>query len=306
MRTPAGFIDVSYNLLGPLLILTLLAGNIYLVLAFNILLFVLSTICICRMLDLNPMRAAGVQFLSPLTVFSLLSVNKEILIFPVLALLSAAYRWRSLWVVLAAIGVSLLARWQLTVFCLTLTGLYFVRRRNPYLLLGLLTMAISVAYTLAQGFLEPVLRSAEVSTSTYTEGSGLFERLNDLQNDGWYFVVAPIKAAHLLFSLGLKINNILHPIMIYNDQVIGLFCFVNILFSIALLIKWKFSPRNDLIMVSFVYLVVFALTPVYSPRYFYPVTVLWGFVIAGGWGHIEQRSNRKRQVMQSTALHACQ
>jgi hypothetical protein len=305
-KTPAGFIDVSYNFLGPLLILTLLGGTIYLVLAFNIVVFVLSTIYICRMLGLNPIRAAAVQFLSPLTASSLLSVNKEILIFPVLALLIAAYRSRSIWLVLAAIGVSLLARWQLTVFCATLTGLFFVRRLNPYLLLGLLTMAVSVAYSLAQGFLAPVLRSVEASTSIYTEGSGLFERLNDLQNDGWYFVVAPIKAAHLLFSLGLRINNILHPIMIYNDQVIGLFCFVNILFFSTLVIMRKLSPRNDLIMISFVYLIVFALTPVYSPRYFYPVTVLWGFVIAGGWGRIQRPSSPEKLLMESTTVYACQ
>lgn len=306
IRTPADFVGVSYNFLGPLLILTLLGGNIYLVLAFNILIFVFSTIYICRMLDLNPVRAAAVQFLSPLTTSSLLSVNKEIMIFPVLALLIAAYRSRSIWLVFAAIGVSLLARWQLTVFCATLTGLLFVRRMNPYLLLGLLTMAVSVAYSLAQGVLAPVLRSVEASTSVYTEGSGLFERLNDLQNDGWYFLVAPIKAAHLLFSLGLKVNNILHPIMIYNDQVIGLFCLVNIVFALIIVMMRRFSLGNDLILISFVYLIVFALTPVYAPRYFYPVTVLWGFVIAGGWGRIPRRPSRKKLPMGSTAIYACQ
>lgn len=291
MNTPDGFIDVSYNFLGPLMILTLLGGNIYLILILNIVIFVSSTILICRMLGLNPLRAAAVQFLSPLTSFSLLSVNKEILIFPVLALLIASYRSRSIPLVITAIFVSLLARWQLTVFCVTLMGLFFARRINPYLLLGALMVAISVAYYLSQEFLEPVLRSAEVSTSNYTEGSGLFEQLNAIQNQGWYFVVAPIKAAHLMFSLGLKIDAILNPIMIYNDQVIGLFCLVNIAFFFMIAWRRKLSPQNDLMMISFVYLVVFALTPIYAPRYFYPVTVLWGFVIVGGWGRIQQRQS---------------
>lgn len=291
MNTPDGFIDVSYNFLGPLLILTLLSGNIYLVLILNVAIFVLSVIAICRMLDLNPLRAAAVLFLSPLTAFSLLSVNKEILIFPVLALLIAAYRSRSVLLVCLAILVSLLARWQLTAFCVTLTGLFFVRRINPYVLLAMLALAISVAYYLAQGILDPVLRSVELSTSLYTEGSGLFERLNDLQNAGLYFVVVPIKSAHLLFSLGIRIDSIINPVVIYNDQVIGLFCLVNIIFAFMLLVKKSFSPRNDLMMISFVYLVVFALTPVYAPRYFYPVTVLWGFVLVGGGGSILRRSS---------------
>lgn len=282
MNTPDGFIDVSYNFLGPLMILTLLGGNIYLVMILNVVIFVFSIIAICRMLDINPVRAAAVQFLSPLTALSLMSVNKEILIFPVLALLIAAYRSRSVLLVILAIGASLLARWQLTVFCMTLTGLFFVRRLNPYLILATLTLFISAAYFLAQGILEPVLRSVELSTSNYTEGSGLFEQLNSFQNDGLYFIAAPLKAAHLLFSLGLKINNIINPIAIYNDQVIGSFCLVNIVFALILLVKNRFSPRNDLMMISYVYLIVFALTPVYAPRYFYPVAVLWAFVIVGG------------------------
>ena len=295
INTPDGFIDVSYNFLGPLIILTLLGGNIYLVLILNVAIFVTSTILICRMLSLNPLRAAAVQFLSPLTAFSLLSVNKEILIFPVLTLLIAAYRTRAIPIAVAAILVSFMARWQLTVFCLTLTGLYFVRRVNPYVILTTLTLMISGAYYLAQGFLEPVLRSVEVATSTYTEGSGLFERLNAYQNDGLYFAVFPFKAAHLLFSLGLRIENILNPIMIYNDQVIGLYSLVNILFFLILAVRRHFSPKNHLVLISFVYLIVFALTPVYAPRYFYPVTVLWGFVIAGGWGQLPQRQRRTMQ-----------
>ena len=299
MATPDGFIDVSYNFLGPLLILSMVGGNIYLVLAINIIIFVVSLISISRMLDINPLKAAAVQFLCPMTALSLLSVNKEILFFPVLALLIAAYRNRSILAVLCALGVSLLARWQLTVFCVTLVGIFFLRSMNRYLLLALLTMAVSIGYTLAQGFLEPVLRFVEASTLTYTEGSGFFELLNEIQNDGFYFAVAPLKAAHLLFSLGIKVDRIFYPIDIYNDQIVGLFSLMNITFLMLLIAKRRVLPNNDIVMISIVYLIVFALTPVYAPRYFYPVAVMWAFVIAGGVGHIRRNATRLDQTRRS-------
>lgn len=303
MSTPDGFIDVSYNFLGPLLILTMLGGNVYFVVIINIVIFIISIIIICRVLDLNPLYASAVQFISPLTVFSLLSVNKEILIFPVLALLLSAYRSHSILAIVSAILVSLLARWQLTVFCITLTGIFFVRKKNPYLILIVLLLAISTAYYLAQGFIEPVLRSVELSTSMYVEGSGLFEALNAMQDKGLYFLAAPAKSAHLMFALGLNLKNIVNPIIVYNDQIIGSFCLMNIVLISILIIKRRISPRNDLMMISFVYFVVFALTPVYAPRYFYPVTVLWGLVIAGGWGEILPRERSKTSGAAPSIAH---
>jgi hypothetical protein len=37
----------------------------------------------------------------------------------------------------------------------------------------------------------------------------------------------------------------------------------------------RVSLRNDLIYLSVVYIAVFSISPIYSPRYFYPVYVLW-------------------------------
>lgn len=300
MITPDGFVDVSYNFLGPMLILTATGGNIYLVLIFNIFIFIASIISISRMLELNPVSMAAIQFLSPLTAFSLLSVNKEILIFPVFALLISSYRSKSVILLLGAIAVSLLARWQLTVFCITLAGLYIVRNLNRYLVLSILLVAVSFAYYLAKSILDPVLKSVELSTSTYTEGSGIFEYLNSMQDNGLYFLAAPAKAAHLLFSLGFRFHDIIYPIVVYNDQVIGSFCLINFIMFLGLLASKKVSPNIDLIMISFVYLIVFALTPVYAPRYFYPVTVLWALVLAGAKAQLPFRG----KSLKSAAAYA--
>jgi hypothetical protein len=283
---PDSFIDLSYNFFGPLLILTLTGGNIYLVMILNVIIFVTCMIILSRALNLDPFKAAAIQFLSPITISSLLSVNKEILAFPVFVCLILAYQRRSLTLFAAAIFFSIMARWQLTAFCLILLGAYFARNVNRYAMLSLLTISISVSYYLAQDFLEPVLRSAEYAISIYTEGSGIFERMLELQNDGLYFLVAPFKAAHLLFSSGFRIDSFLHPIIVYSDQIIAGYCFVNLLLFSLLLATRSFGLRNDLIAISIVYLVVFALTPVFSPRYFYAVTVLWALVLAGAKGGI--------------------
>lgn len=291
-----GIVGVSFNFVGPMLILKLTGGNIYLVMIVNVLIFSLSMIAVSRVLQLDPVKTTLIQLLSPMTLSSLMSVNKEIIAFPTLVLLLSAYRYRSIPLFLAALGVSILARWQLSVFCLILGGVYFLRSANRYAILAVLLVSISTAYYAMQGILRPVLENVEASTAVYTEGSGLFERLNDLQNSGLYLLVAPIKAAHLLFSLGFKFNNMVNPIVVYNDQIVTTYCLMNFLFFVALIGTRRFRVGNDLLFISIIYLIVFALTPVYSPRYFYPVTVLWALALASAQVGILPTRARTRPV----------
>ena len=275
-----GLVGISFNFLGPMIILEMTGGNIYLVMIINVIIFSLSIVILARILKIDPSRAMLVQLLSPMTLSSLMSVNKEIIAFPTLALLMAAYRYRSILLFLAAIGVSILARWQLTAFCVIVGGVYFLRSMNRYVVVTGLLVSLSTVYYLMKGVLQPVLENVEASTAVYTEGSGLFERLNDLQNSGLYLLVAPIKAAHLLFSLGFKFGNMINPIVVYNDQIVTTYCLMNFLFFFSLLLTKQLKLRNDIIYISIIYLVLFALTPVYAPRYFYPVTVLWALALA--------------------------
>lgn len=286
LNGPEGLVDVSYNFLGPMLLLSITGGNIYLVMITNIVIFTISMIFLSRALDIDPVRASIIQLINPMTLSSLMSVNKEIIAFPVIAFLITGYRYRSPALVGAAILVSVLARWQLTVFCLILIGIYFVRKVNRYITMLILLLSVSVAYYMSQEILQPVLENVEISTSSYTEGSGLFEFLIDRQNDGLYFLVAPLKAAHLLFSLGLRLDLMANPINIYNDLVVTTYCLGNILLFTWIVIKKQAVLSNDLIAISLVYLIVFALTPVYAPRYFFAVTVLWALVVAGARGGI--------------------
>jgi hypothetical protein len=146
--------------------------------------------------------------------------------------------------------------------------------------------------------LEPVQLNFESSAAEY-EGSGLYEWLIGMQNSGYYWLIFPIKAAHLLFASGLRMDRLLNPTEIYNDMW-------QLLHSTATLILFLFLWRarrarlaNDFFFISVVYIAVFAITPIYAARYFYPVYVLWAVALVTRAPFpllIEGRSRRLRRA----------
>jgi hypothetical protein len=102
-----------------------------------------------------------------------------------------------------------------------------------------------------------------------------------LQDDGLYFLVFPVKALHLLFALGLRFDRLFTPTSIYNDVFIVLHCSVSLFVWLAVLRRHAFKLSNDLVFASLVFLIVFCLSPIYAPRYLFPVFVVWVLVLAG-------------------------
>jgi hypothetical protein len=49
---------------------------------------------------------------------------------------------------------------------------------------------------------------------------------------------------------------------------------------VLLLINRRLKIRSDLLFISLLYLLVFAATPIYVPRYFYPIYVMWAVCLA--------------------------
>ena len=276
-------IGVASNYLGPMLVLELLQGNIYLVMLLNTGIFLASVLQLARLLRLDPLKLAALLLLSPLTISSLLSVNKEIFTLPFIALALTGYMRRSILATVLALGVSMLVRWQLTGFYLLMLLVSgtarFVRRGT---LLMALLLSASVFYVSTESLLAPVTTYAEHSIEIYEEaGSGLFEIALDLQKQGLYFLVFPVKAAHLLFGMGLKLDNLLNPVSIYNDIFVTLHCSVTLLIFLLLLKRRLFNLRADLVFMSVMFLVVFCLSPVFAPRYLYAVYVIWVLVLIG-------------------------
>ncbi len=290
-------IRVDGNYLGPLLVLNVFQGNNYLILLFNVCVFAVSVIEIARKLKLNSLHLGIFLLLSPLTVSSLLAVNKEIFLFPFLALALNAYLRKSLFFALIAFCFCLLVRWQLGIFYMVL--MLIIRWRHMIssrvkLLLAMLVV-ISVVYLAVQPIIEPILLYVQLSNENYEEGgSGLFERVLEIQNSGFYFLIFPLKAFHLLFGMGFKVDKILNPVELYNDLFVAGHCAVTFMIFLILFLKRKISINSDLLFVAVIFLVFFCVTPIFAPRYLYFVFVLGVLELLGAPANLAELQTRRR------------
>jgi hypothetical protein len=277
-------LSVSDNYVGPLLVLQAMRGNIYFVMFFNIFVFWISVAVMTAELRMDALKIGALLLLSPLTISSLLSVNKEIFVLPFLALAIAAYVRRSLPLLLLALCASVLVRWQLTAFFLVViiasVPLRIMRHRK--LILLVLLGASSVTYLVLSDVFADVIAVVERSVwEDFDQGSGFFTVLNSYQQRGFYFLVFPLKAAHLLFALGLRVDRIMNPTNIYNDLFVGLHCAVTLITFAVVAQRRLLTLRSDLMFAAAIFLIVFCLSPIYAPRYLYPVFVALILVLAG-------------------------
>lgn len=282
-------IDVSANYAGPIAILTITGGNIYLIMIINVAIFTTSMMCICKLLKIDEVKTSALLMLSPLTVSSLLSVNKEIFIFPFIAFMIIAYKNRSVLAIIFAFIFAVLFRWQLVLFLIAMIPAQFAfnfRLVSKWLVFAASLISISVVYYYLQSYLEPVFNVAERSNAAVASGSGVFSRLIDIQQEGWYFAVFFPKAAQLLFALGVRYDTILNPIDFYNDLFVTLHCTATIVVFLALLIYRRLSLSSDLIFASILFLIIFCITPIFAPRYLHPVYVIWVLVLCGATGRL--------------------
>jgi hypothetical protein len=270
-------IGLAANFLGPLFVLTLAGENYYAVLVLNALLLAFSVVSLARSLQLDAVRLLLVLLANPMTISSLLSVNKEIISLVFVALLVRAYAAGSLGALLLAAVASVLVRWQLTMMLLVtcmIVGSANPLRHHPRTTLFILLACLSVLYVQLATTLAPIRINFEDAAESY-EGSGFYEALISLQDAGWYWAIFPAKAAHLLFGMGLRLDRLFNPTNVYNDVWQLLHSTALLVLFVVLLRRKRFSFSNDLVYLSFIYVAVFAITPIYAPRYFYPVYILW-------------------------------
>lgn len=277
----ADAVTLTGNFLGPMVILALAQQNYYVVLLLNALTLFASVLLIANALRIDSAKLLLVLLVNPLTLSSVLSVNKEILSVVVLALLVHAYARRATWSMMVGLALSLLVRWQLTLFIVVLAALVGpanpLRKRRALTVLGLTAAISALTLTFAEA-LEPVRLNFEFSAADY-EGSGAFQWLVTQQDRGLYWLVFPLKAAHLLFATGLRFDRLLDPTEIYNDLWQLLHSTATLVLFLVLWRMRRLTLRNDLVYLSVLYLAVFAFTPIYTPRYFYLVFVIWSIAV---------------------------
>lgn len=278
LNSLSDLVTFNANFLGPILILDLFSGSREWVLFFNLFVLFLVVWIVRARLELNASTFLLLFFLSPLTFSSLQSVNKEILSILCVALVVAWSVRRNAAYLLFALLCSVLVRWQLSLFVvavfISLSGLNPLRR-SRYIYIFLVLVFVSCIYPMVSGYFERVNEIAG-DGSLSGGGSGLYSLFNSLQQSGAYFLVFVPKALQAMYGMVFKLGDALNPDagLFYNRVMVTLHCVVAFLLFLYTLVKRRLRMSDDFVFIAVVYCVIFVLSPIYAPRYFYPVYFL--------------------------------
>lgn len=275
-----GLVSVASNFFGPILILKILNNNYYLISALNILILYISVINISKLYKIKSFKLLLVLLANPITISSLLSINKEIISLLFISVFLQYLSKRTVLLLSLSIFLALMVRWQLIIFIIVVVIYYskinFLFKKTWHYAFALLLMC-SFLYVLTESALSAVRLNFENSVDAH-DGSGIWIKLIDAQNSGYYFLVFPLKAAQLLFGLIPNISNINSPYNFYNDviQVLSSLATLILLFSLT---TRKMTTKNNLFFISLLYLIIFCLSPIFTPRYLYPVYLMWSILV---------------------------
>ena len=279
-----GEVQLSMNYVGPLLILNTFSGNRYLIFLFNSLILILSIKIIKRSGLVFDNKYFWFLMLSPLTFISLVSVNKEIISLFVVAILVLWVSRRWLWCLLLALVVSYAVRWQLTMYIVVVAFAFFVKdylKFNKNFVLFCLLFSVSICY---YTFIDVFSAVTAVAFHNVEEvgKSGIYTKLNQLQGSshlGYMFAFIP-KVLQLNFGLISRYENFFDVTGAHNNIVMFLHSVVSFVLLCNLILFRDRRYSNNIYFVLFIYLIIFALSPIFSPRYFYPAYILGGVLLS--------------------------
>lgn len=270
------------NYFGPLIILEALGGDRFLVVCLNISLLFSSLWLARGGNDCNWLLFVFLLFLSPITFSSLLSINKEIISLLTVSLLVAWLLRRGGTYLILAFVTSFFVRWQLALFvfvAFTAFSSLNPLRHKRLLFVVVLLLGISVAYLFVGDQFVGVNSNADRGAAI-DDGSGAYVLLNEAQRNGLYFLVFIPKALHAMYGLIFRVGNIFDFNDIYNNLIVTIHCVVAFCLFLIIFFRRRLSLRDDLVFLALIYCAIFVLTPIYSPRYFYPVFYLSCMVLA--------------------------
>ena len=276
-------VSIGVNLFGPLLVLKMLGGDRFLVYLFNLACLTAAFAVVVRAFPVDRLQFLFYLMLTPLMFTSLLSINKEIIAVAAIAFFAAYYQSGRRWQLIVGLIASFVVRWQMTLFMLTFMAAAsplnpFRRRRVVSLLL--LTVAISVVYVHNYSTFQRLDQIALLGAQQYVEGSGLYGFFLSVQNHYGYFLVFIPKTLHQMLGLLTRVDKVTEVQNFFNNDVM----FFHSVASLVLLgvVAWRRRIRLDLdpVYIAAVYAAVFALSPIFAPRYFLPIYVLLAIAVA--------------------------
>ncbi|MEI7848619.1 MAG: hypothetical protein WCK35_22650 [Chloroflexota bacterium] len=292
--------EVSQNLAGPLLILKLLNSNYLLIFIFNVVCLLVSIKVIFDNYKINRKVFLFFIFINPMTLFALFSVNKEILAFLSIAIYLAYIKNKNIKYFIIALLVAFLARWQLLLFVIVSSVLVYLdthikqKKLFRYLIIILLLVIISLIFPLFTTLFSKVL---EYSDSSEVTGTGIFQRMNDLQLEyGGYILVFIPKLLQILFGLLLSRYRLITDFSDFWNNVVQYFNSASFfVLSLYLLYKRKINIKYVNLYLAVIYCLIFTLTVIFSPRYFFGLYLILA-LLASEFSYRKNSANVKVSV----------
>lgn len=274
-------VGIGHNYLAPWLILSMVDGNPIGVFALNILVFVAVIILVFRVVPVNRTLFVMILCANPMTLSSLLLVNKEILALLSMTFFVAFIQLRRYSLLYCALGVGFVVRWEMGVYLLAAAALLVtsdVFHRRALTLIGAAIVLTVVARVLDE-IIANIFERALLGVSE-DEGTGLYPWLNWAQREFGYIWVAVPKMLHLAFGLLWKVYKIAEWDDFYNNVVVMGFVLSLTMVTLLLVLRRRARLKDDLFFVAVLYWLFIAFTPIYAPRYLYPLYFLFALVVS--------------------------
>lgn len=273
-------ISVGGNFLGPVSILKILGPeNYFMAYLFNVMLFMIAIIIMTRDRDINLGYFLFLTIVNPITFTSLISINKEILSLLFVSILISEHKRLHKRHILTILNIvlALMVRWQLAIFYIVYL-IIFSRlnffSKNRFLVILSLLIVISVTLNYTQEALSSVFDIYERTLGEYTEGAGSFDLIMTIQFQYGYIYAFIPKILHLLLGLLSRYKLYFDFTDAYNNFILFNQALLN-LYLLYKVFKDKYMRlNNDFLYISIVYCSIFAITPIYAMRYFYPISIL--------------------------------
>lgn len=282
-------VSFSGNFLGPVGILCAVNHSQLAVVGVNYLVLWIAYRSLSRTLDLALDRLLWLLLLDPMTLVSLLTVNKEILSLLSVSLYVCYIHSRKPMFLLTSLATSVLVRWQCTLVFLAFAGLLSswnpFRERRLTMIAGVtlaLTLMLPLLGLANTDFWTAHLENLDDAASRF----GVIAMLSEYDNRYLFFVsVIPKVALNLFGSLPRSVDLVwdrggVDYYDLYSVYITPLHQIVT--FSLC---AWLVKSRRATLQSDFLYFcafnaILFAATPFVQTRYFYPLHVVFCIELA--------------------------
>ena len=271
-------ISTTSNLFGPVLIFDALGHNRVAVFFFNLAVAAVGIYYLTTRENIMRVRLFFLLSTSSVFIFSFYGVNKEILIFTVSIMVYLFVRTNIFTYIAVALVLSIFIRWQMTIFCVLILIFWtvpIIKKNRKFSIIGLLASFSLVIGDGTQGALAHVNEVADLGSiaESGSGASGLFSLMLGIQNSYGYIIIFIPKTAMLLFGLIARFDLSRVADDFWNYFVIMFQSIQNLLVFGYLFMKGKIRLENDIFFIMIIYCALFSITPIFGPRYLYPVSI---------------------------------